>query len=72
MTYSQSLYMEFEGGAVYTSERAGKYLVIIDESAIADLLQPGELEGIELVKTLEFASEADRTAYLLKRFEHRK
>lgn len=72
VTYSRVLYMEFEGGAVYTSERAGKYLVIIDESAIADLLPPEELEGIELVKTIEFGSDADRTAYLLKRFENRK
>lgn len=66
------VYMQFESGAVYTSERAGKYLVILDESAIADLLPSEELEGIELVKTIEFESEAERSAYLLKRFEPRK
>ena len=66
------MYVGFEGGAVYTSERAGKFLVILDESSLDELLPSDELEGIELVKTIEFESEAERSAYLLKRFGPRR
>jgi hypothetical protein len=64
---SKTLYRGFEGGSVYTSERDGKFLVILDESTLADIL-PDELEGMELVRTSEFSSESERSAYLLKRF----
>lgn len=69
VVYPRVLYMGFEGGAVFTSERAGKYFVILDESTIADLLPSDELEEIEVVKTIEFESEAERAAYLLKHFD---
>ncbi len=62
------LYLGFEGGAVYTSEKAGKFLVILDEGTMADILPADELEGMELVKVIEFASESERSAYLLNRF----
>ncbi len=62
------LYLCFEGGAVYTSEKAGKLLVILDEGTMADILPADELEGIDLVKIIEFASESERSAYLLQRF----
>lgn len=64
----QTLYAGFEGGAVYTQERNGRYLVVLDEGTLADMLPPDELAGLALVKTLEFATRAERTAYLLRRF----
>jgi hypothetical protein len=62
------LYRDFEGGAVYTMERDGKFLVILDESTMADILPADELEGVELEKDIEFSSEPERTAYLTRRF----
>jgi len=64
---SKTLYKGFEGGEVCTSEQDGKFLVIIDESALADIL-PDEFEGMELTRVIEFTSESERSAYLLKRF----
>jgi hypothetical protein len=62
------MYRGFEGGAVYTSEKAGKFLVIIDEGTMADMFPAAELEAMALVKVIEFASEPERSAYLLDRF----
>ena len=64
---NKSLYRTFEGGAVYTSQRGGRFLVVLDESTLSDVL-PEEVDGAELVKTIEFASEAERSEYLLRRF----
>ena len=64
-----TLYKRFEGGAVYTQENNGKYCVIIDESSIASLLPPEELDDIELIKVLAFNTEQERLAYLLTRFD---
>lgn len=58
------LYKGFEGGAVYTHEHNSTFLVVIDESSIASILSPEELEGIELVKVIEFATAKARTDYL--------
>jgi len=40
-----TLFKRFEGGAVFTQESNGKYGVVIDESSIASLLPPEELDG---------------------------
>src|SRR3546814_8345043 len=37
----------FEGGAVYTAEHNGLYLVIIDETAALDMLDAEDREGID-------------------------
>lgn len=63
-----TLFKRFEGGAVYTQESNGKYCVVIDESSIASLLPPEELDDIELIKVLEFTNEKDRLVYLVSRF----
>ena len=57
----------FEGGAVYTAERAGKFYVIQDEGTMADLLSEEDLVGLDLVKVLEFATASDRAAYVRAR-----
>lgn len=64
-----TLFKRFEGGAVYTHESNGKYCVVIDESSIASLLPPEELDDIALIKVLEFNSEQERLEYLSTRFE---
>lgn len=63
-----TLFQRFEGGAVYTQENNGKYCVVIDESSIASLLPPEELDDMELIKVLEFNSEQERLAYLVLRY----
>ena len=40
-----TLFKRFEGGVAYTQESNGKYGVDIDESSIASLLPPEELDG---------------------------
>lgn len=64
-----TLIKRFEGGAVYTQESNGKYRVVIDESSIASLLPPEELDDIELIKVLEFKTEQERLEYLSTRFD---
>ncbi|MDD4865473.1 MAG: hypothetical protein PHE38_15960 [Alishewanella agri] len=64
-----TLIKRFEGGAVYTQDSNGKYRVVIDESSIASLLQPEELDDIELIKVLEFNTEQERLEYLSTRFD---
>lgn len=63
------LFKRFEGGAVYTQESNGKYRVVIDESSIASLLPPEELDDIELIKVLEFKTEQERLEYLSTIFD---
>lgn len=65
-----TLIKRFEGGAVYTQDHKGKYNVVIDESSIADLLSPEDLDDMELIKVLAFDTEQERLAYLAKRFEN--
>lgn len=60
--------MSFEGGAVYTAENDNRFFVILDESAMAGLLDEEDLEGMELVKVHEFETERQRDAYLAERF----
>lgn len=50
----RTLVRYFEGGALYTAERDGKFLVITDESAMADLLSEEDLEGLELTQVRAF------------------
>lgn len=63
-----TLFKRFEGGAVYTQDHKGKYNVVIDESSIADLLSPEDLDDMELIKVLTFDTEQERLAYLANRF----
>ena len=63
-----ALFKSFEGGAVYTLLKDAKFLVVIDESSIANILPPEELEGIDLIKVIEFDSEQARSDYLTSKF----
>ena len=57
----------FEGGAVYTAERNGMYVVIIDESAAMDVLDSSNREGLQAINELEFTSGELRDAFLRQR-----
>jgi hypothetical protein len=57
-----------EGGAVYVSERNGKYHAIIDESAAIALLSEEDARNLVPVRTLEFATMAERDSYLARRY----
>lgn len=57
----------FEGGAIYTAEQDGRYLVIVDETTLHQLLQE---EGLgSPIKTISFATSDERSQYLDKRYK---
>lgn len=65
-------YRGFEGGSVHTAEREGRFFVIIDESAMADMLDEDDLADMQLTKAIEFDSPEARAEYLEKRFAARR
>jgi len=58
----------FEGGAVYTAEKDGKYWVIVDEGTMRDFLSEEDAEGIEFVKTVPFETAEERDRHLRERY----
>lgn len=63
----RALLRGFEGGAVFTAEREGRFYVIQDEGTLADFLSDEDLAGLELTKVLEFETAAERAAYIRER-----
>ena len=57
----------FEGGAVYTAEREGRFYLITDEGTMADLLDDEDRKGMTFTSVREFESEAKRQAYARRR-----
>jgi hypothetical protein len=57
----------FEGGSVRTAECNGQYLLIIDQTALLDMLDAQDREGMEAVREIAFASAAERDAYIRDR-----
>lgn len=57
----------FEGGSVHVAERGGEFLVIIEQTALLDLLDPDERADTEAVKVLAFPSESARREYIAGR-----
>lgn len=64
---AEQLLSAFEGGSVHTVERNGQYLLIINQTALLDMLDAQDREGIEAVREIAFASAAERDAYILER-----
>lgn len=64
---SRKLVVGFEGGAAYSAEHAEKFYLIMDEGAMASLLDAEDLEGFELVKCLEFETCLERARYITER-----
>ncbi len=59
--------LNFEGGSVVTAELDGKFLVIVNQSALLDLLDPDEREGICGTTSHSFSSLSERNAYMRSR-----
>lgn len=66
----RQLIFSMEGGAVYTVFADGKYLLIVDESASAWLLDD-DGDQTDLVKVRSFSSEQERYDYVRQRWPHK-
>jgi catechol 2,3-dioxygenase-like lactoylglutathione lyase family enzyme len=64
----RNLVAGFEGGAIYTADRDGRFYAIVDEGTMADFLSEEDLAGLELVQTWEFATAEERAAWLARRY----
>ena len=61
-----TLFKGFEGGAVFSAEKEGKFYLILDESTMASILDEEDLPD-ELVKIIEFDSVDERNDYIKQR-----
>ena len=61
-----ALFKGFEGGAVFSAEKEGKFYLILDESTMASILDEEDLPD-ELVKIIEFDSVEERNEYIKSR-----
>ena len=64
----EKVYKRFAGGSVRTAEEGGKFLVILNEVVLFDLADEEDRGKMKPVRTYEFETEAERSAYLLERF----
>jgi hypothetical protein len=64
---TEKLIAAFEGGTVYTAERQGKFLLIINQVALLDLLDSEDLKGIKPIQELTFPSKSARNDYIVQR-----
>lgn len=58
----------FEGGAIYTAERDGKYYAIIDVGTMLDMLSEEDAAGLSPTRTIEFETAAERATYIEERY----
>lgn len=58
----------FEGGAIYTAERDGKYYAIIHEGTMLDMLSEEDAAGLPPKRTIEFETAAERDSYIEDRY----
>lgn len=65
--FPRRLIRRFEGGAVYESERNGKFLVIEDQGTLLDLLNEEDRAEFEPVIVYEFETAAERKNFLNQR-----
>ncbi|MEO5753170.1 MAG: hypothetical protein ABIR38_00495 [Chthoniobacterales bacterium] len=59
---------QFEGGVIYTATGAGKPVLILDESTLADLLNEEDRAGLSFVSVIKFENAAERQNYIERRF----
>jgi hypothetical protein len=57
----------FEGGAIYTADEDGKFFLIINQTALLDLLNEDDREGLQPIEVLEFSSNIERQQYAIAR-----
>lgn len=58
---------KFEGGSVYTENRDGKFLLIINQIALLDMLNEEGSDGMASIQEIEFTSEDSRYEYIKTR-----
>ena len=58
---------KFEGGTVYTENRDGKFILIINQTALLDMLNEEDSDGMEPIQEIEFTSEDSRCEYIKAR-----
>lgn len=64
---NQQLFARFEGGAIYTAEADGQFLVLVNEAAVADFLEDSH-DSQALAKPMTFSSNDERADYLQRRY----
>ncbi|HEY3401003.1 MAG TPA: hypothetical protein VGK03_10270 [Geothrix sp.] len=57
----------FEGGAIYSADEDGKFFLIINQTALFDLLSEDDQEGLRPIEVLEFSSSVERQQYAFAR-----
>jgi len=56
-----------EGGAIYSADEEGKFFLIINQTALFDLLNEDDQEGLQPIEVLEFFSSIERQQYAIIR-----
>jgi hypothetical protein len=66
------LYARVEGGAIYTLDENERFLVILNQTALYDLLDQSDIDDIgePAEKAWSFATAAERDQFLAQRFKH--
>lgn len=64
---SMELVAGFEGGAIYTENRDGKFVLIINQVALVDMLNEEDRDGMEPIQEIVFPSEESRFNYIKSR-----
>ncbi len=58
----------FEGGAVYSAQRAGEFVLITDESTMAEFVDDEDIDLVQAGETIRvFRTAGDREAYAASR-----
>ncbi len=65
------LYARVEGGAIYTQDENGQFLVIVNQSALYDLLDPSDRDDMDepAEKVWVFATDSEREQFLSERYK---
>jgi hypothetical protein len=65
------LYARVEGGAIYTLDENDRFLVILNQTALYDLLDQSDIDDIgePAEKVWSFDTSADRDQFLAQRFK---
>lgn len=67
---AMTVYQRFEGGTVYTYDTDAQFLVVVNESSMAFLLEE-ESDDMEFINTRVFTTAEARSAYLEARYPSR-
>ena len=65
------LYARVEGGAIYTRDENGQFIVIVNQTALYDLLHPSDRDDMDepAEKVWVFATDSEREQFLSERYK---